>query len=72
MKKPIDLEEFKRIKRDLRISSSDSLVVMQMIQAFDYLTDVIVDLTESLEHIRRRLEYAESDLEHLMEKEDEV
>ena len=63
---PIDLTDYKRVREDLKLSVTDSLIVLQMISAFDYVSDAIVDMSEAINKLHHRIEYLEADVGWLL------
>ena len=56
MTEPIDLQRFKDLRKQLNGSSTDTIIIMQVIALVDHMADYIIDQELELKRLRRRVE----------------
>jgi hypothetical protein len=61
----VDLENFKSVLRNLKGSSSDALIVMQIIHTVDLMADMLLEQQEEIVKLSKLLASLEEVMEHL-------
>lgn len=67
----INLEQFKRLRKELNDSSPDALIVIQLIRLIDHMADRIIDLEIKVKSTEKQIEALDTDVEYLMKEEED-
>lgn len=67
----INLEQFKRLRKELNDSSPDALIVIQLIRLIDHMADRIIDLEIKVRSTEKQIEALDTDVEYLMKEEED-
>ena len=59
----IDIEEFKKLKKSLKGSSTDTMIIMQVISVIDYMADMVMDQQKEINNLRSMLNTLEDSME---------
>lgn len=59
----INMDEFKQIRKSLRGSSSDTLVIIQLITVIDYMADMLEDQQQEIDNLHKLLKSLEKSME---------
>jgi hypothetical protein len=60
----VDMEDFKKIRKALKGSTTDTVILMQVISVIDYMADMVLDQQQEID----RLHYMLKSLEESMEE----
>lgn len=59
----VDMEEFKAVRKALKGSSTDAILIIQIISVIDYMADMVTEQQEEIDRLTSHLRTLEQSLE---------
>ena len=59
----VDIEEFKKLRKSLKGSSTDTMIIMQVISVIDYMADMVMDQQKEIDRLQSMLSSLEASIE---------